>query len=274
MAIDRIKVAVLADRLEELASRMKTEWAHRERRASNQLEFVKTFTVPTFEEAGGILEKAFQAGAFRDDRDFVAAIKRDPSRTIKDGRHRDIFLGLWQRWLPKMGHPYRANGGYDYADALTAFAGLIRGDATRDQPQQPKGVTWTMAAFELQSMSDDEDTDDERLKRASDMSQKWGKRRTIKWPTPIGIDPQSKADLFDVVELVAVLADATLIHGEVIKYGGEKPLVAKLRKIARESLPIADCIAIRARRATRTTRSSAKSRKTSRAKTPANTRHA
>ena len=122
MAIDRIKVAALADRLEELASRMKSEWAHRERRASNQLEFVKTFTAPTFEEAGGILEKAFQAGAFRDDRDFVAEIKRDPSRTIKDGRHRNIFLGLWQQWLPKMGHPYRANNretsGYDYADAL------------------------------------------------------------------------------------------------------------------------------------------------------------
>ncbi len=141
MAIDRIKVAVLADRLEELASRMKTEWAHRERRASNQLEFTKAFTVPTFEEAGGILEKAFQAGAFRDDRDFVAEIKRDPSRTIKDGRHRDIFLGLWQRWLPKMGHPYRANGGYDYADALTAFAGLLRGDGARKQPATEGAVS-------------------------------------------------------------------------------------------------------------------------------------
>lgn len=135
-----------------------------------------------------------------------------------------------------------------------------------------KGVTRTDAAFELQSMSDDEDTDDERRKRASDMSQKWGKRRTIKWPTPIGIAPESEADLFNVIELVAVLADAPLIRGEVIRYGGDAKLIKKLRKKARESLPMADCIAIRDRRATRTTRSSAKSKKTSRAKTPAKTR--
>lgn len=135
-----------------------------------------------------------------------------------------------------------------------------------------KGVTRTDAAFELESISDNEDTDDERSKRASDVSQKWGKRRTIKWPAPIGIDPRDrKSDLFDVVELVAVLAEAE--RGEVIRYGGEKKLVAKLRKIARESLPVADCIAIRARRATRTTRSLAKSKKTSRAKVPAKTRH-
>ena len=135
----------------------------------------------------------------------------------------------------------------------------------------PKGITRTDAALELQSMADDDQTDSERSKAASEMSQKWLKRRTIKWPSAIGIDPNDRiADLFDVAELVTVLADAE--RGAIIKYGGEKKLVGKLRKKVRESLSVAECIAIRARRATRTTRTSAKSKKTSPAKTPAKTR--
>ena len=135
----------------------------------------------------------------------------------------------------------------------------------------PKGITRTDAALELQSMADDDQTDSERRKAASEMSQNWLKRRSIKWPTSIGIDPKDRqADLFDVVELVKVLADAE--RGAVIRYGGEKNLVATLRKKAREPLSLEESAAIRARRATRTTRTSAKSKKTSPAQTPAKTR--
>lgn len=129
----------------------------------------------------------------------------------------------------------------------------------------PKGITRTDAALELQSMADDDQTDSERSKAASEMSQKWLKRRTIKWPSAIGIDPNDR-----MAELVTVLADAE--RGAIIKYGGEKKLVGKLRKKARESLSVAECIAIHARRATRTTRTSAKLKKALPAKTPAKTR--
>ncbi len=182
----------------------------------------------------------------------------EPSKniTIDDARLKLIELRDWQR------------SGLSRTEKLKADE--LRKDG--EKRTRPKGVTRTDAAFELQSMTDDEQSDRERRTAASDMSQGWQKRKTITWPTSIGIDPEDRqADLFDVAQLVKLLAVAE--PGEFIKYdGGETKLIAKLRKVAREPLSVEESAAIRARRATRTTRTSAKSKKTSPAKTPAKTR--
>ncbi len=84
----------------------------------------------------------------------------------------------------KKGSPYRAKSetlGYDYADAFAAFAGQLRGDGTRRQPPQKKGGARFDDALVLQSVSDAEQSDQERRNAAYEVSQRWGKLRSIKW---------------------------------------------------------------------------------------------
>ena len=128
--------------------------------------------------------------------------------------------------------------------------------------QPPNGVSRFDAALMLQGINQDDQDDKERRRAAFEMSQRWGKLRTISWVMfSIGIDRDRKTYLFDVVRLVTVLADVE--RGLVIRYGGEIKLITDLREKARQPLSVEDSVAIRARRTTRTTRVSTKAKESS-----------
>ena len=86
----------------------------------------------------------------------------------------------------KKGSPYRVKSetlGFDYADA---FAAMGRGD---NRPSK-RGARFDDELV-LQSVSDAEQSDQEQRNAAYEMSQRWGKLRSIKWKS-LTIESSSK----------------------------------------------------------------------------------
>ncbi len=103
---------------------------------------------------------------------------------------------------------------------------------------RPKGVTLLAAALVLQGLTRDGQSDDERRKAAVEMKRRWEKSRPFgrSLPTSIGFDPNdSQAYLYETAALCdCVVKQESML---VTQFGGQKKLVAELRKSEREPLP-------------------------------------